>query len=114
MTSQVPIGVAPSVCNIDVAVLAELNDDQAAPCNATIRQFPRPFRPQAWSRDARDGRRGLKGQAGVPGCCRDARRVAPRRRARAFVLLARCHVATAAAFLALGTRPPVQRLAHER
>ena len=46
-TIQGPIGVAANVCNLDVAVLAELTDDEAAPCNATIEQFPRPFRPQA-------------------------------------------------------------------
>jgi len=42
---QVPIGVAANVCNLDVAVLAELTDDEAAPCDATIEQFPRAFRP---------------------------------------------------------------------
>jgi hypothetical protein len=47
VTIQVPIGVAANVCNLDVAVLAELTADEAAPCDATIEQFPRPFRPQA-------------------------------------------------------------------
>lgn len=40
---QVPIGVAANVCNLDVAVLAEVADDEAAPCDATVEQFPRPF-----------------------------------------------------------------------
>ena len=41
---QVPIGVAANVCNLDVAVLAAIEDDEAAPCDATVEQFPRPFR----------------------------------------------------------------------
>jgi hypothetical protein len=48
VTLLVPIGVAANVCNLDVAVLAELTDDEAAPCDATVEQFPRPFRqPQS-------------------------------------------------------------------
>ncbi len=41
---QVPIGVAANVCNIDIAVLAALEADQAAPCDATVQQFPVAFR----------------------------------------------------------------------
>lgn len=44
VTIQVPIGVAANVCDLNVAVLAELGPDEAAPCDATVEQFPRPFR----------------------------------------------------------------------
>ncbi|QJY45037.1 hypothetical protein [Pseudonocardia broussonetiae] len=40
---QVPIGVAANVCDLDVAVLAELGPDDAADCDATIDQFPTAF-----------------------------------------------------------------------
>ncbi len=41
---QVPIGVAANVCNVDIAVLAALEADEAAPCDATVEQFPTAFR----------------------------------------------------------------------
>ena len=41
---QVPIGVAANVCNIDVNVLVNQPEDAAAPCDASVDQFPRAFR----------------------------------------------------------------------
>ena len=40
---EVPIGVAANVCDLNVAVLAELGPDEAADCDATIDQFPTAF-----------------------------------------------------------------------
>lgn len=42
---QVPIGVAANVCDVNVAVLAELGPDEAAPCEAAVMQdLPVAFR----------------------------------------------------------------------
>jgi hypothetical protein len=47
VTLQVPIGVAANVCDVNVAVLAELGPDEAQPCDATVDQFPTAFQNRA-------------------------------------------------------------------
>jgi hypothetical protein len=43
---QVPVGVAIALCDVNVALLAELGPDEAAPCPATTTQdLPVRFRP---------------------------------------------------------------------